>query len=255
MFIPDQYVTNITERYTGIYIQDELGFLENRIRLTLAGRYTFASQSSYGGKPDKADYITPRIGLSISIDKQTSIYGLYDQAFIPQSGILTNGKKTQPITGNNSEIGLKKDWFSGKWNTTLSVYRILKNNELTADPSKAPNSGLSIELGQKRAQGIEFDIRGELFKGLNLTANYAYTDAKVIKVANGVSNDVAFKGQRIAGSNEHTINTWLSYKIQKGALYGWGASSGFTYLIDRATGSYSHVSAAQNLPDHFKLDA
>src|SRR3546814_1893097 len=75
----------ITQRYTGIYLQDELGFLENRIRLTLAGRYTFVSQSAWGEASESAKHFTPRIGLSVSIDKSASFYALYDQAFIPRS--------------------------------------------------------------------------------------------------------------------------------------------------------------------------
>lgn len=242
------------QKYTAIYLQEELGFFDNALRLTLAGRYTNLNQSAWGAAADKAEHFTPRFGLSYSVNKQTAVYALYDQAFIPQSGTLSNGASVQPITGNNIEFGVKKDWFDGSWNTTLSVYRILKNNELTADPTAPANSGLSIELGQKRAQGIEFDVRGELTRGLNLIANYAYTDAIVSKVAANVASSIAFEGQRISGSNKHTINSWLNYKFQGQTLNGFGLTGGFTYLIDRATGSYSTTVPAQNLPDYFKLD-
>ena len=106
----------IDQRYSGIYLQDELGFLENKIRLTLAGRYTFVSQSAWGGSPDEAKHISPRIGLSASIDNQTSVYALHDQAFIPQSGVLASGGDVKPVTGNNTEFGIKKDWGKGHWN-------------------------------------------------------------------------------------------------------------------------------------------
>ncbi|HEX3010082.1 MAG TPA: TonB-dependent receptor, partial [Bacteroidales bacterium] len=153
------------QKYTGIYLQDELGFFDNKLRLTLAGRYTYVSQSSWGGDPVTAKHFTPRVGLNFSLDKQTSVYALYDQAFIPQAGKLSGGGDVKPITGNNTEVGLKKDWGTGKWNTTLSVYRILKNNELTADPNSAPNSGLSVVLGEKTAQGVEFDLKGTIVNG------------------------------------------------------------------------------------------
>lgn len=242
----------IDQRYTGLYLQDELGFMENKIRLTLAGRYTFVSQSAWGGSPDEAKHFSPRVGLSASIDKQTSVYALYDQAFTPQSGMLSNGEDVQPITGNNTEFGIKKDWGQGRWNTTLALYRIKKNNELTADPNSDPNSGLSIELGQKEAKGIEFDLRGAIIPGLNLIANYAYTDSKVTKVAEGVPS--VRVGDVIPGFAKHTANSWLSYKAQKGALKGTGGSLGFTYLVDRATASWSKTDDIKNLPDYFKLD-
>ena len=242
----------IDQKYTGIYAQDELGFLQNRIRLTLAGRYTYVSQSSWGEPAVSAKHFTPRIGLSVSVNKQTSFYALYDQAFLPQAGRLATGGSVKPVTGNNKEFGIKRDWANGRWNTTVSVYNITKRNELTSDPNSPPNSGLSIVLGEKRAQGVEFDLRGSIVNGLNLVANYAYTDSKVTKVAEGVTdikvNDV------VPGFTKHTANAWLSYKLQKGALKGTGISAGFTYLADRATQNWSSTNARENLPDYFKLD-
>lgn len=240
------------QKYTGVYLQDELGFLNNKIRLTLAGRYTYVSQSSWGAPAVSDKHFTPRVGLSVSANKQTSFYVLYDQAFIPQSGRLASSESIKPITGNNKEFGIKRDWAGGKWNSTVSVYSITKRNELTADPNSPPNSGLSIVLGEKRAQGVEFDIRGSLLPGLNLVVNYAYTDSKVTKVAAGVT-DIKVDDV-LPGFAKHTVNTWLSYKLHKGALKGAGISAGFTYLADRATGTWSAANAKENLPNYFKLD-
>ncbi len=243
----------IDQKYMSFYLQDELAFFENKVRLTLAGRYSKVSQSSYISGPTEADRFTPRVGLSVSLDKNTSVYGVYDQAFIPQAGFLRSGGKAEPITGSNYEIGFKKDWFNGKWNTTVSAYRILKQNELTRDPGNQAGENFSIVIGEKRAQGIEFDLKGELAKGLSLIANYAYTDGKVTEVAAGVTS--TFVGQVVPGFAKHTSNAWLSYAIQSGALEGIGISSGFSHLAGRATNTYNADQSQQNLPDYFKLDA
>lgn len=243
---------NINQTYTGVYVQDELVFLENRLRLTLAGRYTFVSQEEWGGPAATAKHFTPRVGLSISVDKQTSVYALYDQAFIPQAGKLANAGKVKPITGNNMEVGIKRDWFGGKWNTSVSVYRISKENELTSDPNSPPTSGLSIVVGQKRAQGVEFDLKGTIANGLNLIANYAYTDSKVTKVADGVTDMKV--GDIVPGYAKHTANAWLSYQVQSGALKGVGIAGGATWMGDRATGTWSKTNPQFNLPNYFKLD-
>jgi iron complex outermembrane receptor protein len=239
------------QNYTGLYLQDELGFLDNRIRLTLAGRYTYVKQSAYGGPDDEAKHFTPRVGLSVSLTNNTSLYALYDQAFIPQSGRLIGGGSVKPITGNNTEVGVKRDWAEGRWNTTLAFYRILKNNELTGDPTN-PNSGLSMVMGQKRAQGVEFDLRGTIVNGLNLTANYAYTISEVTKVAEGVTDMKV--GDLIPGYAKHTANGWLSYKVQSGSLKNAGISGGFTYYGGRATTNWSSTNTSLNQPDYFKLD-
>lgn len=241
------------QRYTGLYVQDELGFLDNRLRITLAGRYTNVSQAEWGGPAASAKRFTPRAGLSFSINKQTAIYALYDQAFIPQNGKLSSGGKVQPITGNNLEAGIKRDWAGGKWNSTLAIYRIIKNNELTADPNSPPTSGLSIVFGQKRSQGIEFDLRGTIINGLNLVANYALTDSKISEVADGITDRKV--GDIVPGYAKHTANAWLSYRVQEGVLKGAGISGGFTYYAGRET--YWDPSPDPNnvLPNYFKLDA
>jgi len=237
-------------KYLSAYAQDELGFFDNRVRLTLAGRYTYVSQAAWGGAPDKAKKVTPRVGLSFSVDNSTAIYAVYDEAFTPQSGLIRNGDKVEPITGTNNEIGIKKDWFGGKWNTTLSAYRILKQNELTADPTNTPGQNFSVVLGEKRSQGIEFDLRGKITDGLTLIANYAYTDSKVTEVTPGVTGINV--GDVIPGFAKHVSNAWLTYTLQNGALKGSGISAGFTYLADRATDTWSV--GLQKLPNYFKLD-
>lgn len=243
----------INSRYYSLYVQDELSFLDNRIRLTLAGRYTYIKLSDFG-EGEEAKHFTPRVGLSVSLNDQMSVYGLYDQTFLPQAGQVSTGK-LQPLTGNNLEFGIKKDWAGGKWNTTFAAYRILKENELTSDPNAPVNSGLSIIFGQKRSQGLEFDLRGELFPGLNLTANYALTDSKVSKVNPDLAaspDNIIKVGDVVPGYSKHVANAWLSYKFITGNLKGSGISLGGTYLAGRQTDTWSV--GLQKLPNYFKLD-
>jgi iron complex outermembrane receptor protein len=236
-----------TTEYTGLYFQDVLGFADNRVRLTLAGRYTYVKQDGLTGKR-----FTPRVGLSVSVDDHTSVYGLYDQAFMPQAAArLVTGGSVKPITGGNLEFGLKRDWADGKWNTTLSAYRIVKNNEAQADPSSTPANPVSFLLGQKVAKGIEFDIRGEVFPGLNLTANYALTDSRVSEITANTPQGISV-GDIVPGYAKHVANAWLGYKIQNGILKNTGISGGFTYLANRATDTWSV--GLQKLPNYFKLD-
>ncbi len=239
----------VTQEYTGIYLQDELGFFNNILRITLAGRYTTVKQNNYNTFTN-GNRFTPRVGLSASVDKQTSLYALFDQSFDPQSGIRRDGKAVLPVTGNNVEVGVKKDWAESRWSTSLSLYRILQNNQTTADPSNTASENYVVQFGQTKTQGIELDVRGQLLPGLNLVANYALNDSKISKA------DAANKatiGNKVPGYAKHTANMWLNYKLQEGALQGLGVNAGFTYLVDRTTWSWG-TAGQQNLPDYFKLD-
>ncbi|MBD1385081.1 TonB-dependent receptor [Mucilaginibacter rigui] len=238
-----------TEKYQSVYVQDELGFFNDKLRLTLGGRFThattFDASAAEGFKNTNDKKITPRIGISYSVDSATSVYGVYDQAFLPQNGNIAGGGKVKPITGNNFELGVKRDWFDGKWSTSLSAYRILKNNQLVGVPG---NTNEVVQLGQTKTQGIEFDARGEIITGLSLMINYAYTDSKISK-----DTDPANVGNPVPGFAKQVTNAWLTYRIQRGVLKGLGFSSGYQWQIDRLP--WSLGTGTSDLPNYFRLDA
>ncbi|MDY3521851.1 TonB-dependent siderophore receptor [Riemerella anatipestifer] len=245
-----QIGSKLGETYSALYFQDEVGLLEDKLRLTFAGRYTDIKQNQYGVEQN-AQRFTPRIGISATVLENMTLYGLYDQSFLPQSGVLRNGGKVEPITGENIELGIKKDWFGGKWNSTLSIYKITKNNELISDPNNSPSERFSIVKGQGVAKGLEFDVKGELFKGMNAIINYAWTDNEVTQ-----SNVPSLKvGNKVAGYAKHTFNTWLNYAFQDGILRGFGASLGFTFMGGRTTWSWSDNQGEAQLGDYRKWDA
>jgi len=243
-------VSVVSQSSSGIYLQDELGFLDNKIRLTLAGRYTYVKQSDYG-----TDYhdskITPRLGLSVSLDRHTSVYALFDQSFLPQTGLLRGDRSPKPLTGNNLEFGFKRDWFSKRWTTTLSAYRILENGKLVSDPDTTDNANnrYSLQLGQNKTRGIEVDVRGEILRGLNAIVNYAYTESTISK-----DIDKSKVGTPVPGFAKHVANGWLTYTIQKGALKGVGFSAGATFLGDRSTWDWA-AAGQQQLPDYLNTNA
>ncbi len=235
----------LSQSYTGLYLQDELRFWQDRIRLTLAGRITSTRDSQYGSGTDETKF-TPRVGASVSLTKQMSVYALYDQAFVPQAGTDRLGTAFDPITGNNTEIGLKKDWADGRWNTTVSAYKITKNNVLTTDPA---NPNYSIQLGQTQTTGVEFDLRGELLPSLNLVANYAYTDSKITKDTKSET-----VGLPVPGYSRHVTNAWLSYRVRKGAVQGLGVSLGYQWQLDRYGWFSDAVDKNPTLPNTFRAD-
>ncbi|MDO5606919.1 MAG: TonB-dependent siderophore receptor [Capnocytophaga sp.] len=240
--------SRIQQRYTGLYFQDELGFFNNQLRLTLATRYTDAANDNYG-RVSKASRWTPRIGLSFLFDENTSVYSLFDQAFVPQAGILRNGGNIKPITGNNMEIGMKKDFFNKRWNATASVYQIEKNNQLTTDPANAAGEAYSIVMGQSKAKGVELDVKGQITASLRVILNYAFTENTITK-SNTPNINV---GDRIAGYAKHTANTWISYEFLDGKLRGAGLSLGGTFLGDRSSWNWNG-SGQQKMDDYKKVD-
>lgn len=226
------------ESSSSLYLQDELGLVDDKVRLTLAGRYTKLRQHSYGTYSED-DQFTPRVGLSVSLDKSTSLYALYDQAFVAQQGADSARRPFVPVTGNNQELGLKRDWSGGRFSSTLAAYRLTRNNVITVVPGPEYKT---IQTGQTVTRGAELDFRGELVSGLNLVLNYAYTESEITRDA-----DPSKLGSSAAtqGFAAHIANGWLAYRLNRGILRGLGAGLGYRYQGGRA----------EELPDYFRADA
>lgn len=235
--------------YNALYVQDEIGFLDNKLRVTLAGRYTtLITDNAYSGSY-KAHKITPRSGLSYSINKNTAAYFVYDQSFNENYGADWEGKSFDPQTGSNIEVGIKRDWLNGKWNSVIAAYQITKNNVLTLDAEHSSGAyQFSKQSGQQKVKGIEVDIRGQVVKNVDVIINYAFTEGKVTK-----DTDPAVIGNQVAGTSRHVQNAWINYKVDKGTLTGLGFSLGYQYQVKRAPW-YVFDNSEKSLPDYFRMD-
>ncbi len=228
-------------KYVGLYVQDELGFFDNRLRLTLAARY---SSNNNVQARIKKDVVTPRFGLSATLAPNTAVYALYDQSFVPQTGQDRSGNFFDPQRGRNLEAGLKRDWLDGRFSSTVAVFNITKTNVLTTDPT---DNRFSVQTGEVRSRGIEADFTGELLPGLNLVANYALLDPTITK-----DNTEANVGRRLGSTAKHNSNAWLSYRVQRGGLKGFGLSGGMQWQVERYAGLGNQGTV---LPDnYFRLD-
>lgn len=241
-------------KYTSYYAQDQIEMFDNKLRLTLAGRYT--NGTTYSGYPnlapinaDKAGEFTPRVGASYSINDNLSVYSIFDKTFVPQTiSTFANGNISEPLKGQNIEFGLKKDWFNGKWNSTFALYEIKRKNKPVGDSEHSVPGGVSYQLatGEETARGFELDIKGELVKGLNVVINYAYTDAKVTEDTNPTRI-----GTAAPGNAKNVQNTWLSYRFSNNLLKGFGISAGYQYQAGRESWFGTSAAFDQSLPDYF----
>ena len=235
------YNTGTTTR--GFYAQDEIGFLQDKIRLTLAGRYT---ELVILGKEETDNKSTPRVGLSVDVLPSLKAYALYDQSFIGQTGANVAGDYFDPVDAIDIEGGIKKTFFEGRLKTSLGVYQITKQNVLVSDPE---NINFSIQLGEIQSKGIEFDLQGEITPDLNVILNYANTNVEITEDTN--PDNI---GTRVAGHAKHLTNGWLNYTFPTDSkLKGFGASLGYQYQVDRSAWAWG-ADNKSDLPDYFRLD-
>ena len=233
--------------YSALYIHDQLAFFNNALRLSVAGRFTTTKRTENTGKLIKNEVFTPRIGLSYSFMEGGSLYGVFDQTFEENYGIpLKSGKSLKPSRGSNIEFGIKKELINNTLQTSLSVYKLIKDN-LTTKSGIAPNL-FSEQIGESKSQGVEIDVIGRLLPNLNVVLNYAFTDARISK-----DKDPKNIGSALPGAAKHISNAWINYTILDNYyLKGLGFYLGYQWQKDRAawpTGSSSILP-----DDYFSLD-
>lgn len=234
-------------RYASVYVQDEISLFKDKVRLTLAGRFTQTQKQDFKNSGFiNNNVFSPRAGLSFSYAEDGTAYLLYDQSFTENYGNLKNGDPLKPSKGNNIELGIKKNFFKGRFSTAISLYQITKTN--LASSAGTRENPYHIQVGEAKSKGVELDITGELLPRLNVVMNYAYTDAKISKDA-----DAKNVGRLLPGSAKHIANTWLSYSFYKDELLsGFAISTGFQWQKDRATFPFGEGV----LPDdYFSLNA
>lgn len=240
--------TNTRLSYISTHVADELAFLNNKLKMTMGIRLTQAYGSSleYGSAPASSSdvVLTPRAGINYAFNESFSMYGLYDNSFLPQAGVAFDGTPLKPLHGRNMEVGIKKDWNRGAWNTTFSVYQIRRNRIILNDAV----SNQLYQTGETESKGVEFDLRGRIAKGLNMITNYAYTDSKITK--DDKNPDMV--GIPTPNRVKHIHNTWINYALPIKANSGFSISAGYQFLAGRAE-RFSRADA-QTLMDIFRVD-
>jgi iron complex outermembrane receptor protein len=238
----DSFTTRDT---LGIYLQDQITIAEN-LKFLLGGRIDFFEERSNNrlantdsGQSDTA--FSPRVGVVYQPIPEISLYAGFSQSFAPSIGIAANGDTFRPERGTQYEVGAKVD-ISDELSANLAFYDLTRTNVTTTDPD---NPNFSVQTGEQRSQGIEFDINGEILPGWNIIAGYAYNDARVTE-----DNSIP-EGNRLRNAPEHSFNLWTTYRIQEGNLRGLGFGLGFYFVGERP----GDLANSFELPSYFRTDA
>lgn len=228
---------------TGVFTQAILRPLE-RLTLVAAGRHDWADSSNENTRTgvtleESPSDFTGRAGAVFELFPWMNVYAGYAESFEPQVFTTTvDGSLLPPETGEQYEVGAKFDLFDGRLGITTALYRAYRQNVATQDPA---NPRFSIAVGEQRHQGFEFDLNGELWPGLNLTANFSFVDAEITK-----SNIPGMEGETPTRIPEdYTGRVFLTYELQSGLLKGLGFGGG----------AYFQSGFELSLPNDIKTDA
>jgi len=190
--------------YSGAAFADTLSAFDDRVLLTLGGRFQRIQAQSANGVTglqtalynDSA--ISPAIGAVVKIRDDVALYANYVQGLqqgpSAPSTAVNFGQAFPPAVAKQIETGVKADW--GKWTSTLGVFEITQANGVT-DPASLVFSA----NGQQRNRGLEFNLFGEPIEGLRILGGFALIEGVQTKTA-GKTLD----GKRAIGVPDRNVN-------------------------------------------------
>ncbi|WP_247650932.1 TonB-dependent receptor [Sphingomonas sp. S2M10] len=204
--------------------------LDERFSLLLGIRHDWIRQENINYRSNSTDrqspsVISPRAAFTFVPTKGASLYVSWGRSFRFNQGVDAAARAFAPERGAAWEGGVKLALLGDRLTSTVSLFRITKDNVLVTDPA---NSGFNIAAGRARSEGVEGDVNVALDDRLTLTAVYAYTDVKVVRdsrpalVGSGLSNVPKHSGALYA--------FWQSDGRKPGSI---GIGGGLTYVGER----------------------
>lgn len=226
---------DLTETYAGnteIDIEQLGGYFQDQIRwnqwvLIAGGRFgNYKSSSGASGSYNEADVseFSYRVGALYQFDSGIAPFINYATSFSPVAGVSTYGEPFDAETGEQVEVGVKYQSADMSKQLTGSVYRIVKNDVVMADPD-SPNYQGKLQVGEVRSQGLEVEGRWWITSDWDVAANYTYADVEVTKDSgNGL------QGTTPIYVPQHSATLWSTYNIESGTLNGAIIAAGARYV-------------------------
>ncbi|WP_375271325.1 TonB-dependent siderophore receptor [Sphingomonas sp.] len=149
------------------------------VKVMLGGNITHAKSTgfTYGANTDFDETrFLPFAGATVDLSRNLSVYGSWATIFNPQNEQLDiNNRNLDPIEGENLELGLKGEWFDGRLNATVAVFRTRQDNVAEAAGRVTDANGIdrTYYVGvDAQSEGVEIDVGGQLAPGLQVTGGY-----------------------------------------------------------------------------------
>lgn len=242
---------NFKANIFAVYLQDQIAFNKNWKAL-VGIRYDNFRQNLDDLLAANIDLkrtdnqFSPRAGLVYQPNDWLSFYGSYSRSFQPSGenlSLAANAAELKPELTRNYEAGVKATIQPLRLNTTLSVFRLNRNNIKTTDPL---NPAKLILVGEQRTDGIEFTIAGAPLRKIDFLAGYSLLDVEIIK-SNTVSNGVLLQGRLAQLTPRNSGNLWLNYQLPENFRLGFG---GFV-----RSKTFTSANNLVTLPGYARFDA
>lgn len=226
-------------------VSDTLGFLDDRVLLTLGLRRQSIVADSWA--PDTRvrapgydeSITTPAYGLVIKPTEYLSLYAnrveSLQQGPTAPNDAANRGTMFAPYRSKQTEVGAKLDW--GSFGGNLSFFQIEQPQGVIG------GDGNYAMDGEQRNRGVEVSLFGEPLDGLRLLGGVTWTDTELRGTAGGVND-----GNRAVGVPQFQFNLGADWDVP--GVPGLSLNG----LLLRTGGQYVEVTNNYSIPAWTRVD-
>ena len=184
-------------------------------------------------KQKQSSIFVPYVAVTYNIFPTSTIYASYTEIFKPQSSLDANDNFLDPVTGSNTELGLKNSFFDDRLDVNAAVFYAQKDNVA----EQIAGTGLNGIEARYRAvkgaktKGFEVEALGQLTDAWTLTFGYAYNDTEDAK---GKKINTANPKQTAKFNTNYQFSGDLSGLRVGGSLNWYGSSYDYINMGTRA---------------------
>jgi len=121
--------------------------------------------------------------------------------------------------GKQDEVGLKMEFFNRRFSLNLAYFEITQTNATAPNPARLAGdmSAPATLVSDQKNHGFDIELQGALTRNLSAMASFSQ-----IKMNDFHGRDVRFVSKNLAA-------LLLSYRMRKGAFFGFSATLGAVY--------------------------
>lgn len=257
-YIWKQNTLNPYEEYShGVYVQEQIDISIVKLLIGLRQEWftEILNKETTKEISRQTSAFIPRVGLVVEASENINLYSTWVKGFQPQGANIQSdpdryGGPFDYMKSELYEVGLKTEWFNKRLSATLAIFKITQENSLEQSP-KAGKADWRVPVDEE-SNGFELDVAGQILPNFSVVANYAYTDARIVKLKEeGTIKDLNVQRP---STPRHAANLWTKYIFENGSLKGLGAGIGVSYASERL-GQVGRRATAASYPDYTLLNA
>lgn len=188
---PNPLPKNDERTLSGFAFVDTLGFMDDRVLLTLGVRRQNVKDSAFANGVISSAYDesvwSPMVGMVFKPTDNLSLYANHIEGLSAGTIVgptYANASEVfPPYKTKQSEVGAKLQ--TGSFTNTISVFQIARPSVVSDSSTTPPMARLD---GEQRNRGVEWTIFGELTRGLRVLGGVTYVQGKQTKTQGGLYN-------------------------------------------------------------------